>query len=263
MPRKKKETQPQPSSHADITIVLDKSGSMETMKQSVVDGINEHIGEMRKRPGENFWSMVEFDYPAGHNQSCPEVLFERRPEKSVPFLALAPSAFGNTTPPPPTSSGEHVYYTPRGNTALVDALCETIDRTRARLSGQDNVKKLMMIVTDGQENASRKFSSEDLRQRIKSATEAGFEFVYLGANQDSFAEAGKYGITRNASYTYPGQQVFGDTAFANNFVPTAAGMRQAIASGFVGIQHMASGACYVSMTATVNARGAYDSHHPV
>lgn len=253
MPRKKKTTTPaQPSSHADITILLDRSSSMESMKQAVVDGINNHIGQMRQQPGENFWTLAQFDYPASHGDQFPDVLFERRSEKEVPFLAYRSMLFGVKFPPPSATSGEHVFYEPRGSTALVDAMCATIDRTRARLSGQDHVKKVLMVVTDGQENSSTKFSTVDLQQRVKEATAEGLEMIFIGANMDSFATARSYGAQTNASYTYPGQAVVGATSFANNFTPTPMGVMVALSSGFAGVSHIASGACYVSMMASVN-----------
>lgn len=239
--------------YTEIVIVFDKSGSMENMKQAVVDGFNGYASKVLAAPGDNRWSLVMFDDPAsacGADEAFPQVLFESRLERDVPLLCLSVPQFDSNAL---IASGglaqlQHVVtncksgyipFQPRGWTALTDALCETIDRTALRTSGMEHVKVVMGIFTDGQENASQKHTSPELRERIAAMqAKRGWDFLYFGANQDAFAEAGKAGL--------PGGMISGHLApgasYTNSFVATAAGMRQAICSGFYGMASVASGA---------------------
>ena len=234
--------------YTEIVIVFDKSGSMESMKQAVVDGFNEYAEKVRAVPGDNRWTLVMFDDPAsarGADEAFPQVLFESQPERTVPLLCLPKThsvqfgfASGSCSRVVADEVSGHVPFQPRGWTALTDALCETIDRTALRTSGMDHIKVVMGIFTDGGENNSRKHTSAALRERIAAMqAKRGWDFLYFGANQDAFLEAGNAGL--------PGAMISGHlpagASYTNNFVATVAGMRQAIGSGFMGMYSVASG----------------------
>ena len=223
-----------PVAYTDITIIFDRSGSMHCLQEAVIKGFNDYVLEMRRTPGDTRWTMVQFDDPhtaLGAKESFPNVVFEFKRETEVPLL----------TPE---------NYVPRGWTALVDAVCKTVENVELRTSGkQDFVKPIVMIVTDGLENSSSLYTSKQMQGMIDRTTAKGFTYLYLGANQDAFAEANKHGIDHqnwtkaDGSCAVPGLARGSSPVF--NFDATPDGMRMAMSSGLIGCAHMASG-CVVT-----------------
>jgi hypothetical protein len=93
---------------ADITMILDRSGSMSAIQDATIKGFNEFVQEQRAVPGDGCWSLVQFDDQY-------EVVYAQKPQHDVPLL----------------TSGT---FQPRGSTALIDAVCRTIDDTGRRFS---------------------------------------------------------------------------------------------------------------------------------
>lgn len=160
---------------ADVTILLDRSGSMASIRETAVEGINKFIRKMRETPGKGRWSLFLFDdqdSARGAGEVFPLPVFEGVDDKINPFFKLKD-------------------FTPRGWTALRDALCMTIRRTKNRIvNSPDGLqpKVLFVIMTDGLENASLEFSTTQMRELLAEAqTKWNWEFIYLGANQDAFA----------------------------------------------------------------------------
>lgn len=85
-------------------------------------------------------------------------------------------------------------YVPRGSTALLDAIGQAIKSATGTPS--------VVILTDGHENASTKFTKAHIRDLIEQKTKDGWTFAYLGANQDAFAEAGSIGISARCTMNY-------------------------------------------------------------
>lgn len=171
----------------DITILLDRSGSMAAIKDAMEGGFDEFLHQHQQVPTTRI-SLIQFD-----GQNPYDEVYIERPVTDVPKLHLQP----------------------RGSTPLLDALCTTIDKVGKRLAAkrqQDRPDKvLFVIITDGQENASHEFKREDVRKRVKTQTDTyKWEFVYLGANQDAFAEAASFGIdlgkTINFAYAARGTE---------------------------------------------------------
>ena len=110
-------------------------------------------------------------------------------------------------------------------TALYDAVCKT-------LKGQENNKgkNLVVVMTDGQENSSKEYTQVHMKKMIDDLTAKGnWTFVYLGANQDSYATAGQYGFTVGNTVNYTPTSTGTATAFAgvtqssNYFAASASG----------------------------------------
>lgn len=165
----------------DITILLDRSGSMSVIREATIGGINTFITDQRAAPGEARLSLVQFD-------DRYEVNYIGHDIKTAPLLT--PAAF-----------------VPRGSTALYDAFGRLIEETGARLramSERDRPGKVLFVVmTDGQENASRRYTAEQVRSMVRLQTDTySWEFVYLGANQDAFAVGGMLGFSHNNTITY-------------------------------------------------------------
>lgn len=169
-----------------ITAILDRSGSMQSIINDSIGGINSFIDEQRKATdlGEAFVTVKLFDYE--HTE-----LYNSTPIADVK-----------------TITNEH--YVPRGATALYDAIGKTI----LELKAKGNKNNIIAILTDGEENASAEFNSTNIKKLITEAEDAGWKFIYLGANQDAFAVSSSLGITRG---------------HVSNFVASAAGTTTAYA----------------------------------
>jgi hypothetical protein len=159
------------SPRTDITIVLDRSGSMASVRSDVEGGFTRFLEDQRALPGECTLSLTQFDSEAI------EDVYTARPIREAPVMELHP----------------------RGMTPLLDAVGRTLTRTRERLAAlpeRDRPERvLFLIITDGQENASREFSKAQVRELIERQRQVyQWDFIYLGANVDAFAEAGGLGI---------------------------------------------------------------------
>jgi len=175
----------------EIICVIDRSGSMETIKKEAIGGFNAFLEEQKKLPGDANLSVVLFDH-------------EYSPQFSGPLADAKP--FDAST------------YQPRGTTALLDAVGRTIDDTGKRLAAlaeQDRPNKvIMLILTDGQENASKDYQKARVKELIEQQrSKYNWEFVFLAANQDAFAEGGQLGIASCVNFTADAQGT--QAAYAN------------------------------------------------
>lgn len=157
---------------ADRVFILDRSGSMETCLDDTIGGFNAFLREQKPLGGT--LSFVQFD----HEFIC---VYDMKPINDVEPL-------------------NHETYKPRGSTALLDAIGKTIksidpDRT-----------PIIAILTDGLENASHSFTKAHIKDLIEQKTKDGWTFMYLGANQDAFSEAGNMGISARHTMNYDVQR---------------------------------------------------------
>jgi hypothetical protein len=159
--------------YTHLIILLDKSGSMACLASDTIGGVNRLVAEQKALPGNFTSSIYQFNTGVTEVQAFTQLTKEN--------------------------------YKPAGGTALLDAICTAIDREGVELAALPEAnrpdKVVVLIVTDGQENASTKFKREDVVSRKKTQSEVyKWEFVFLGANIDAFAEASALGI--NAVNTY-------------------------------------------------------------
>ena len=141
---------------------------MQSIAEAVVDGCNVFFSEQRAVAGTAKVTFVQFDDREPH-----EVLLD-----DVDLASVVPL-------------GEHEFI-PRGNTPLLDATALLLDRAEAR--GGAPTDNLVVVFTDGEENASRRWDRSRLFRRISDLQDRGWTFVFLGANQDSYAEGGALGF---------------------------------------------------------------------
>ncbi|MFN7771655.1 MAG: VWA domain-containing protein [Planctomycetota bacterium] len=166
----------------DITLVVDRSGSMAAIREDAEGGVNTLIAEQAKQPGECLITLVQFD-------------------QKYEFVQRGISA--RQCPP--------YKLRPRGMTALLDAVGRAINETGARLAALPESDRpglvVFVISTDGQENASREFTREQVKQMIAhQQTVYNWQFTFLAANAEAFAEAGGMGIaTEHAAQFAPGK----------------------------------------------------------
>ncbi len=184
------------SKWVDVTILLDRSGSMNSCRQATVEGINDFIKTVNADPGEGHWTFLQFDdrdHARGAGEEFPHAVFSHLREYEVPLV-------------------EEKDFIPRGGTALVDAVCATVHRIKdwyLSLPKEGQPRVLIVIVTDGQENSSKEHTTEQMRELLGEVQgKLKFEFVFLGANQDAFHEATSRGIQ-------PTSYQMGDTCFCN------------------------------------------------
>lgn len=165
----------------ELVFILDRSGSMSGLESDTVGGFNAMIEKQRKQEGECFVSTLLFD-----NES--EVLHDRVRLCDVPKMT-------------------ENEYTVRGCTALIDALGGAINHIGNihKYARPEDVPQstVFIITTDGQENASHRYTSEQVKEMIKAKKEKyGWEFLFIGANIDAVETAARYGIPRNRAANY-------------------------------------------------------------
>lgn len=178
----------------DISIVLDRSGSMETVRGDTIGGYNSFVEMQKAQPGEALLTLMQFDTAFDLVHSGVRIA-------DVPPLS-------------------YQTFVPRGATALLDAIGRTINETGTRLKSiaeaQRPGKVLFVIITDGQENASSEFNRAKINAMIEHQRSAyAWEFVFLGANQDAIQEGTAIGITATRSMTYAANTLGTASAFTS------------------------------------------------
>ncbi|MDO5145651.1 MAG: hypothetical protein Q4D60_01480 [Eubacteriales bacterium] len=165
----------------ELVFILDRSGSMSGLEKDTIGGFNSMLKKQRKEPGEALVSTVLFD-------NVSEVIHDRAAIAKVPNLT------------------DKEYFV-RGCTALLDAVggaIHHIGNVHKYARNEDVPEKtLFIITTDGLENASRRYTYEKVRAMIQRQKERyGWEFLFLGANIDAAAEAGRFGIDESMAANY-------------------------------------------------------------
>lgn len=165
----------------ELVFILDRSGSMSGLEADTIGGFNSMINKQKKEEGEALVSTILFD-------GLTEVLHDRVPVKDVNPIT------------------EKDYYV-RGCTALLDAVggaIHHIGNVHKYIREEDRpAKTLFVITTDGMENASRKYSYDDVKKMIEYRKEKDhWEFLFLGANIDAAKVAGRMGISKDRAANY-------------------------------------------------------------
>ncbi len=175
----------------DITVVLDRSGSMHSRKDDAEGGLNTFIEEQKKQDGDAVFTLIKFDDQ--YEVVC--------------------NAIG-------INSVEKINLDPRGSTALLDAVGKAITSTGERLRNKSENERpglvVICIVTDGYENASLEYTKDKIKELITEQTDKyNWQFTFLGADQDAFGEGISMGLNVNTILNYDSvntRQVFGSMA---------------------------------------------------
>jgi uncharacterized protein YegL len=183
----------------EIVFLLDRSGSMHGVTESTIAGVNRFIDEQKNVEGDARFSLI---------------LFDDRYERIIDQVYIG--AVEHLTPD---------QYWVRGLTALNDAICRAIIETEAAIRGRKDEfkpnKVLFVVLTDGLENASEKYTIKDVSKMIREKEENGWKFLFLGANIDAFAVGGQYAIKNSGIAQIDYASISNNTAFAGISIAVA------------------------------------------
>jgi hypothetical protein len=161
-----------------LYFLLDRSGSMQSIKSDIEGGFAAFVDEQRRGAGECRATLAQFD-------DVYEVVYADRPIADVPALDLQP----------------------RNMTALHDAMGRLITDAGAELAALPESRRpgtvIVAIMTDGLENASKEWTSASIRALVEQQTaQFSWTFIYMGADQDAVEVGSSLGIDRDLSVTY-------------------------------------------------------------
>jgi hypothetical protein len=161
-----------------LYFLLDRSGSMQSIKDDTEGGFNAFIEEQRSQSGQCRVTLAQFDDQY-------EEVYRDRPVADVPPLQLAP----------------------RGSTALLDSIGRLVGEAGQRLAALPEHERpgvvIVGIMTDGHENASRELTHPQVKAMIERQTkDYGWQFLYMGADQDAIEVGSSIGVAVTNSMTY-------------------------------------------------------------
>jgi hypothetical protein len=165
---KKKVKKEKDSSEAtEIVCIVDRSGSMEAIKNDAIGGFNNFLAEQQKLPDKATMTIIQFDHE--YIIAC-----SGKPiAECEPFTAET--------------------YCPRGSTALMDATGRAI----TELNKRNPKKAIIMILTDGHENSSHEFTKQQIKQMTADCETKGWVVIYLSADANAFDDGRSFGIGAN------------------------------------------------------------------
>lgn len=177
-----------------MIFILDRSGSMCGLTDDTIGGFNSMINEQKEKEGTCLVSTVLFN---DHSK----VIHDRIEIKDVPEMT-------------------HKDYRPNGCTALIDAIGDAIHHIGIvhKYARPEDVpaNTIFVITTDGMENSSRKYSSDDVKKMIERQREKyGWEFIFVGANIDAVETAKQYGIREDRAVNYHSDKIGTHVVYKN------------------------------------------------
>ncbi len=189
----------------EIVVILDRSGSMESVRQDAIGGFNTFMDDQKQVDGEARVTLVQFD-----NEY--ETVFENTPIHELPTM-------------------DENTFVPRGTTALLYAVGRTIDEVGKRLDATPEdgkpEKVMVAILTDGFENASHNmkpsYDNDKIKQMIDhQKSKYGWEFIFLAAGVDAWSQGGLMGIPKADCFTVAANAQGIQSAYTSMSVRTTA-----------------------------------------
>lgn len=155
----------------EIAFVLDKSGSMSNLVEDTIGGFNSVLSQQKEKEGRAYITTMLFNHEFSWLHDHLDIHDVRPITRKQYFTS--------------------------GCTALYDAIGHTVNRLDRIRESEEDANVLMVIITDGMENSSGEFEGGQIRKMIEARREKGWEFLFLGANIDSFAVSEGLGIARS------------------------------------------------------------------
>jgi Mg-chelatase subunit ChlD len=175
----------------EIICIIDKSGSMEATKTDAIGGYNSFIKEQQKLSGETLFSSLFFNAPVEH-----KLYHDGVAVKDVSLL-------------------DETTYIPSGMTALYDAIGVVIDKVLERHSQMKVAPStLLMILTDGEENSSREYTSEQAKKKLDDVQKnRNWKVIYVGMSADQFTQQAMHNISSKLGVMNYSAQVNSKSAY--------------------------------------------------
>lgn len=169
--------------YTHIAVILDRTGSMESIRDDTIGGFNTFLKTQQAEPGVATLTLVQFD-----SQDPYEVIHRFKPIQEVPKL-------------------NRKTYVPRGATPLLDALGRGINDLESSLNELKETdrpsKVVVVVVTDGQENASKEFRKSQIETMVKEKTEkSSWQFVFLSADLAAIGDAEAIGFDASSTLLF-------------------------------------------------------------
>lgn len=190
-----------------VSYILDETVSMLNCKTATISGYNEYVGTLKNQAKKDksniLFTLTKF------NSNRVEIIHDAIEISKVPDLNAK-------------------SYIPDALTPLYDAIGQTVSSIDAAIKNKkEKPSVLIVIMTDGQENASKEYTLDKIRALIKDHEKLGWTFVYMGANQDAWAVGATFGMDKGNTLSYT-PQTTGQT-----FATAATATRSYLRSGSV------------------------------
>jgi hypothetical protein len=169
--------------YTHIAVILDRTGSMESIRDDTIGGFNAFLNEQKQQPGKATLTLVQFD-----SQDSYEVIHQVKPIKELLELTRE-------------------TYVPRASTPLLDAIgrgINDLEKCLAEMKENNRPSKVVFVViTDGQENASREFRRDQILKMInEKEKQYGWQFVFLSADLDAIDDAMDQGFQAKSAMAF-------------------------------------------------------------
>ena len=171
------------NNYTHIAVILDRTGSMESIRDDTIGGFNAFLDAQKVQPGLATLTLVQFD-----SQDPYEIVHQFRPLVEVPALTRE-------------------TFVPRASTPLLDAMGRGINDLEKSLADRPEDEKpsrvVMVFITDGQENASREFRKDQIEKMIKEKQEkSAWQFVFLSADLAAIGDALATGVSAASAIAF-------------------------------------------------------------
>lgn len=161
-----------------VSLVLDESGSMTSVMGETISSVNEYVESLKGKGGDMLFTLTKFN-------------------------TIRTDVFQSGVPVAQATKLSRENYRPDGSTPLFDAVGRTIEEIDSKIKGREKQHGvLVVLVTDGEENSSQQYNRDRICQLIRDRQNAGWTFIYLGANQDAWAAATSIGINAQNAVKY-------------------------------------------------------------
>jgi hypothetical protein len=169
--------------YTHIAVILDRTGSMESIRDDTIGGFNAFLNAQKAEPGQATLTLVQFD-----SQDPYEIVHRFKTIAEVPELTRA-------------------TFVPRASTPLLDAMgrgINDLEKSLADLTEAERPSRVVMVfITDGQENASLEFRKDQIEKMIREKQEkSAWQFVFLSADLAGIGDALAAGISPAAAIAY-------------------------------------------------------------